>query len=179
MKPLRAFGPLRSRFMLKPIPVRPPLAPIDTVEIDEKKIETKVQGWIELVGESRARAAAALAQERSGSTTLPELLVEMYLRGKGARYVTQLDLGYSRPDFVVFNAPGAPEGAMIIRAQGDHWHGTDEAVGRDKAQRDMLLNDTAQGERIVAVVDVWEHALHEGDDVLDLAYFNAVERPRM
>lgn len=179
MKPLRAFGPLRSRFMLKPVPDLPPLRPIDTVADDEAKLETKVQGWIEKVGEARARSAATLAQERTGSTTLPELLAEIYLRGIGARYRAQFDYGWARPDFVVFDAPGAPGAAMIWRVQGDYWHGTAEAQGRDAAQRDMLFNEQAEGAAVARVIDLWESAIYASDEVFDLAYHQGVEQARV
>ena len=164
--------------MAKPLPELPPLRLLDTVEDDEKKIETKVQGWIERVGEARARAAATLAAERTGSKTLPELLIEIFLRGKGARYITQADLAYARPDFAVFGSPGTPEGALILRCQGTFWHGNPAAIGRDAAQRDMLLNDTVQGVRVARVIDAWEQDIYEGDTVLDRAFYEGVEVPR-
>lgn len=178
MKPLRMFGPLRSRFVLKPTPPLPTLKPIDTTSEDALKFDIKVQGWVEKVGEARARAAATLAQERSGSTTLPELLAEIYLRGRGARYRAQFDYGWARPDFVVFDSPGVPGAAAIWRVQGDYWHGADEAIGRDAAQRDMLLSEQAEGAPIARVIDLWESAIYTSDDVLDRAYNLGEESPR-
>jgi len=179
MKPIRMFGPLRSRFKSKPLPPLAFVPALDSAADDQAKIDAKVQGWVDRVGEARARAAATLAQERTGSTTLPELLGEIYLRGVGARYRAQFDYGWSRPDFVVFDSPGVPSAAAVWRIQGSYWHGTAEAQGRDAAQRDMLLNEQAEGAPIARVIDLWEDAIYASDEVFDLAYHQGVEQARV
>lgn len=116
--------------------------------------------WVSQVGEDRALIALSIFNEKTGSRTLPELLTENYLRGQGARYITQLNLGFSKPDFVVFGAPAAPEGALVIRVQGQHWHSSADAITRDQGQKDLLMQGTAQGSPIIKVIDVWESSLY-------------------
>lgn len=178
MKPLARFSPMRARGPIRVIPPLPMLEPMRTVDDMREKDDARFKYWVSQVGEDRALIAKALFDERTGSTTLPELLTENYLRSHGARYVCQLSLGFARPDFTVFNSPAAPEGALIIRVAGDHWHGSSDAVARDSAQKDLLMQGTAQGSPIIKVIDVWESSLYRGDTALDLAYFSGEEMPR-
>lgn len=178
MKGLAAFAPMRQRGAIRVLPPLPVIDPTRTVDEQQEKEDARFAWWVKQVGEDRARIAQAIFQERTGSRTLPELLTEHYLRGQGARYVAQLNLGFAKPDFVVFNAPAAPQGALIIRVQGGYWHGSSGAITRDDSQKQMLLEGTAQGSPILKIVDVWEKAIYQGDTALDLAYQSGVELPQ-
>ena len=178
MKPLARFAPMRQRGPIRVIPPLPVLEPMRTVDDMREKDDARFKYWVSQVGEDRALIAQSIFNEKTGSRTLPELLTENYLRGQGARYITQLNLGFSKPDFVVFGAPAAPEGALVIRVQGQHWHSSADAITRDQGQKDLLMQGTAQGSPVVLVVDCWEPAIYQGDAVLDLAYFSGIEQPR-
>jgi len=178
MQRLAKFSPMRQRGIIRAIPELPPVDVTRTVDEQQGKEEARFAWWVKQVGEDRARIARAIFEERTGSRTLPELLTEAWLRGQGARYVTQLNLGFAKPDFTVFDAPAAPNGALILRVQGGYWHGSSGAITRDDSQRQMLMEGTAQGAPILKIVDIWEKAIYEGTGALELAYFQGVELPQ-
>lgn len=169
---MRARGPIRV------IPPLPMLEPMRTVDDMREKDDARFKYWVSQVGEDRALIALSIFNEKTGSRTLPELLTENYLRGQGARYITQLNLGFARPDFTVFGSPAAPQGALILRVQGSHWHSSADAITRDQGQKDLLMQGTAQGAPIMKICDVWESSLYRGDTALELAYFSGEEMPR-
>jgi hypothetical protein len=149
-RPMRGMGAMK------------PMASIPTLDDQAADEDKKLAGWIERVGDARAQAAAAVFRERTGSTTLPELLTEIALRSLGADYRTQVDLGWARPDFVVFDGGEA----IIVRVQGDYWHTRAGAEANDAAQRDRLERHTVFGYPIREVVDVWEREIYESEAVI-------------
>lgn len=157
---MRTRAPLRAYTTLTLVT---PIAASDQIDAET---EQRLGWWTEKVGESRARAAQDLLSEKTGSRTLPELLTELYLRSIGVRYRTQLDLGFARPDFAVWQTKAAPNGVLILRVQGEYWHGRSAAVAWDASQKDMLLQTTAEGSPIRRVIDVWENDIYASDDVL-------------
>lgn len=178
MKGLPRFAPMRQRGPVRAIPPMPVIDVARTVPEQREKDDARYAYWVKMVGETRAAAAAAIAAERTGSRTLPELLTEDWLRRQAARYVAQLDLGYARPDFTVFDTPGVPGMAALWRIHGVYWHGTPEAIARDSGQRDMLQQATAQGVPVGKVIDIWETSIYEGDTALEIAYYHGTEIPR-
>lgn len=178
MKGLAMFAPMRQRGSVRVIPPIPVIDTTRTVEEQQGKEDARFAWWVKQVGEDRARIARAILDERTGSRTLPELLTEAWLRGQGARYITQLNLGFAKPDFVVFDAPAAPSGALVLRVQGGYWHGSSGAITRDDSQKQMLMEGTAQGAPILKIVDLWEKAIYQGTGALELAYYQGVELPQ-
>lgn len=169
---------MRRRGGPRPIPPLTVVPPVADVEDAEKKEAARLEWWTEQVGADRAREAADLAKERTGSRTLPELLTELYLRRASADYKAQFDLGWARPDFVVWDSPGTPGLALILRVQGDYWHGKGPSAGRDAGQRELLMQTTARGVPVGRVIDLWETHIYKTPEVLDLAYMSGIERAR-
>lgn len=162
MRPMRGLGTFRGMRSTRNLKAMAPAQPLPSIEDTEKKDEERLQGWIERVGEARAQEALTIYRERTGSTTLPELLVEAALRRLGVHYRAQVDLGWSRPDFVVFDV----QGAIIVRVQGDYWHSRPGAEAKDAAQRDRLERHTVFGIAVLAVVDVWERDIYESEAIV-------------
>lgn len=160
------MGPMRTRAPLRVYTALTSVTPIAASDQIDSETEKRLGWWIEKVGENRARAAQELLGEKTGSRTLPELLTEIYLRSAGVRYRTQLDLGFARPDFAVWQTKAAPDGVLILRVQGEYWHGRAPAVVWDASQKDLLLQTTAEGSPIRRVIDVWENDIYASEDVL-------------
>jgi hypothetical protein len=150
LKPLSALGGLKQPAALKPFKE---MAGMDDLETTYQNEDDQMASFASRVGEARAKIAMDIRKLRTGSTTLPELLVEAELRQTGYRYRAQLDLGWSRPDFVVW---GVGPGAIIIRVQGDYWHSGSAAVQKDATQKERLMEHTAEGVPIMRVIDLWE-----------------------
>lgn len=165
MRPMRGLGVSRGMRGMRNLKAVTPAQPLPSIEDTAKKDEERLQGWVERVGEARAQEALTIYRERTGSTTLPELLVEAALRKLGVHYRAQVDLGWSRPDFVVFDA----QGAIIVRVQGDYWHSRPGAEAKDAAQRDRLERHTVFGIAVLSVVDVWERDIYESEAVVSRA----------
>lgn len=128
---------------------------------DAKDEERRFASWVDRVGEARAREALSIAREKTGSTTLPELLVEAALRRTGADYRTQVDLGWARPDFVVFTREHDQYGVIVLRVQGEYWH--KDRTSYDAAQADRLARYTVFGLPVLRVEDIWEKDIYAGD----------------
>lgn len=145
--------------------------PMPTIEDSIKKDDELVASWAERVGEVRARECLALWVRNGrrggtqGSTTLPELLVELALTRRNADYRAQVDLGMARPDFVVMRAAGA----LVIRVQGDYWHGREGAAAKDARQKDALMQTTIFGLPVLAVIDIWESDIYKSEAAVDAA----------
>lgn len=172
MRPMGTMGTMRTRGGLKPIQSLETLpTEFDVAKTDDEKR----QGWVERVGEVRAAEAwdvyshPASAPDGGKSTTLPELLAEAFLRKRGVSYVAQFNLGWARPDFVVFGLPVAPAGALVLEVQGDYWHSRPGASSRDANRKAQLLTTTARGLPIVQVIEVWEGRIYDGEGVLEMA----------
>jgi|GEM_PF-4774644 len=130
---------------------------------DLEEIEAKrLKGWIRAVGEIRANEAATM-----GRGTLPERLAEVWLRRRGIRFESQVDLQYARPDFVLYAV--CDLGCVVWRIQGDYWHSIPERVVTDAAQVGRLFGDAVDGQRIAAVIDLWEKDIYESDGVFERA----------
>jgi G:T-mismatch repair DNA endonuclease (very short patch repair protein) len=100
-----------------------------------------------------------------GSTTLPELLVELALSRRNADYRAQVDMGMARPDFVVILS----RGVLVIRVQGDYWHSCEGAAAKDARQKDMLETTTIFGLPVLAVADIWESDIYQSEASVDAA----------
>jgi hypothetical protein len=163
---MRPYGRSRDLMPMKGIEGLKDLG--EQAEDDEKRL----QGWASRVGEERARIALDVLKSSGSSggyrsTTLPELLAEGYLRRQGAHYEAQYDLGWARPDFVVWGSQAAPAGVLVIRVQGDYWHAGTAA--KDAAQKAQLLTATVRGSPILSVMDVWESRIYQSDAVMEAA----------
>lgn len=94
-----------------------------------------------------------------GSTTLPELLVKAELMKRGVDHREQVELGFSRPDFVVPQADGTTH---VWRVQGDYWH--KDSVGKDQGKAQMMIGDAVDGMPISKVIDLWESDIKRQTD---------------
>lgn len=160
LKGMSLFG--KSRGLRATLPKPPKLRTLQTLgEYDQESAE-RFDSWVDRVGETRAQEALRIWNDKTGSTTLPELLTEAALRKTGANYRAQLDLGWARPDFVVFDS----DGATIIRVQGDYWHSRPGAVANDAQQADRLRRHTVFGQPVRRVVDIWEHDIYESESAV-------------
>ena len=121
--------------------------------------------WTRRVGADRAEAAMQLYRQKTGSTTLPELLVEIALRRKGLRYEAQVQMPGARPDFAVYT----PEGIRIIRVQGDYWHNRPGTATRDELQKARLMRNALGGQKIISVADIWESQIYADESAVDVA----------
>jgi hypothetical protein len=146
-----------------------PIRPIEDVGTEAANEEARFESWVKRVGETRAGEALTVWRGRpagvQSSTTLPELLVEAALRKAGVEFRAQVDLGWARPDFVVFVGASA----VVLRVQGDYWHSRAGAVANDAAQKDRLERHTVFGLPVQAVVDLWEHDVYESESVVHRA----------
>jgi hypothetical protein len=141
-------------------------------------IEERMKEWRRRVGDLRADEARAVfesrpdAQQKRGRATLPNLLAESWAKKTGFRYEIEVDLGWARPDLVVFYA----EGAVVFRVQGDYWHSLASVMAKDKAQRGMFFQPgiSIQGSHVWLVVDVWEKDIYESET----AFVTAMEKEK-
>lgn len=159
---MRGMRPMKA---IKPIKVAEPFKDLSEVIKDDEQL---FKSWADRVGENRAQQALAVWRRRTGSSTLPELLAESWLMARGIRYETQFDLGWARPDFVLFDVVQAA--AAVLEVYGDYWHGRPEAVGHDAMRKAQLLTTTARGMPIRAVVEIWESDIYAGEACFDQAY---------
>lgn len=170
MKKLTKF---RRRGGMKPIAVFDPK--VDTSYID---VEKNMKEWRRRVGESRAEEARAIfygrpeSQRKRGRATLPNLLAEAWAKKTGYQYEIECDVGWSRPDLVVFYA----EGAAVFRVQGDYWHNLAHVAAKDRAQRDMFFQSgfSIRGNVVWQVVDVWEKDIY----ISESAFVTALEKEK-
>lgn len=147
------------------------LQPLDDLNALQERDDERLRGWVQRVGEDRAMQAWQLktqplpnAQGRR-SNTLPELLAEGWLRQRNIRYEAQFDLGWARPDFVLFDVLST--GAMVWEINGEYWH--KDSAAYDAARKQRLLNTTAHGTSIVRVVELWENDIYPSESVFDAA----------
>lgn len=168
MNKLSALTKFRRRGGMKPISVFDPREDKSEVNVDARMKE-----WRRRVGDSRADEARATfearpeQQQKRGRATLPNLLAEAWAKKQGKRYEIECDIGWARPDLVVFY----PEGAVVFRVQGDYWHTLAHVMAKDRGQKEMMLqsNITIHGEKIWYVVDVWEKDIYASEDAFMLA----------
>ncbi len=159
---MRGMRPMRT---IKPIQPAEPFKDLAEVQKDDEQL---FKSWADRVGETRAQQALNVWRKRTGSKTLPELLAEAWLMSRGMNYETQFDLGWARPDFVLFDV--VPAAAVVLECQGDYWHSRPEAVAHDAMRKGQLLTTTARGLPIRAVVEVWEHDIYAGDACFERVY---------
>lgn len=170
---MKKLGKLRRRGGLSPI--RPFDPKTDNGDVD---VEARMKDWRRRVGDTRAEEARAVfdqrpsAQQRRGRATLPNLLAECWAKKTGFRYEIECDIGWARPDLVVFYT----EGAVVFRVQGDYWHTLAHVMAKDKAQKEMLKQPgvSINGTTIWLVVDVWEKDIYESES----AFADAMEREK-
>ena len=148
-----------------------PMAPMLNFEQQQQKSDDRLKGWVAQVGEARADEAWAMLKVGNknevgqGSTTLPELLTEVWLRQRNIRYITQVDLGWARPDFALFDV--LPSQILVWRVQGDYWHKGSQ--GKDAGQKTQLLGTTVRGLPVGRVNDLWEKDIYEGNAIFERA----------
>lgn len=170
MKKLSAF---RLRGGMKPIRVFDPRE--DNSKVD---VEKRMKEWRRRVGDSRAEEARSVfearpeSQQKKGRATLPNLLAEVWAKKTGLRYEIEYDLGWARPDLIVFY----PDGVAVFRVQGDYWHTLAHVMTKDRAQRELLMQSgfSIQGQRISFVVDVWEKDIYDSEN----SFLTAMEKEK-
>ncbi len=166
MRAMRGLGSVKGLALVQP------LADLDELQ---KRDDQRLKSWARQVGEERAQEALAVlrspqpnSQGRNGGAyTLPELLAESWLRKRSVRHEAQFDLGWARPDFVLFDLGATAGGCMVWEIQGEYWHKSSGA--HDAARKQRLLASTARGLPILAVVEVWEADIYQGEGVFDAA----------
>ena len=155
MKGMQAMGKLKG------------MQPLEDMASQEAKLDTRVAGWVKLVGEERAQAAADLARQGRQYRTLPELLAEMWLRQRSVRYVAQFDLGWAKPDYVLFDVAVAAPGAMVWEINGEYWHKSTGA--KDASRKQRLLATTVRGQPVMKLIEVWEADIYQSDAAFENA----------
>ena len=141
-----------------------PLMPLDSLTDVARNDEDRLKRWVQTVGEVRALEALALARTRPHNRTLPELLAEAWLKRRATRYEAQVDLGWARPDFVLFDVVA---GVMVWEINGEYWHANTAA--HDAARKQRLLHTTARGLPILKVIEVWEKDIYQSETVFEQA----------
>lgn len=137
----------------------------------DKSEEERGKDWAARVGADRAEEARRVLESRppdqrsKSRASLPNLLAEAWAKGTGRRYVIEFDLGWARPDLVIF----LDAGVVIIRVQGDYWHSLPGRPEKDSAQMAQLRQTTVEGMQVLGVVDVWEREIYEGTAALERA----------
>lgn len=149
------------------------LKPLPTdfgAELDKSE-EQRGKDWAARVGADRAELARRVLEARpahqrgKSRASLPNLLAEAWAQTTGRRYVIEFDLGWARPDLVIF----LDAGVVIIRVQGDYWHSLPGRPEKDAVQMEELRQTTVEGMRVLGVVDVWEKEIYEGTAALERA----------
>lgn len=110
------------------------------------------------VGEKLATMTAEKRRQIPATGTLPEIIVAIclvqlgyYFQSQNSELGGRMRLGGGVVDFKVFLGGTV----VIVRVQGDYWHGTPDRKRQDAMQYAMLH---ALGYR---VVDIWEGKLYE------------------
>jgi len=121
-------GPAPRR--IKEIALRP--RPVKKATVDPEL----VQRWERVIGRSRALRAYRTYQEmlRKGEVgTLPEILTYGWLQGRPHLFDFQssllggrLIMGGAVADFIIYDI--SPDGLVIWRVQGDHWHSMPDRI---------------------------------------------------
>lgn len=155
---------MRGLQALKPLKTLEPLT--DLME-EVKDDEARLKRWAQTVGAARAQEALDLSRQRPSNRTFPELLAEVWLRRRAVRYESQFDLGWARPDYVLFDVNAAAGGCMVWEINGEYWHANTGA--HDAARKQRLLNTTARGLPILSVVEVWEKDIYDSETVFEQA----------
>jgi hypothetical protein len=132
-----------------------------------KPEQAEYQRWVQAVGETRARAAMAAKQVARmgwGKPTLIELLTEAFLKERNVAYETQIDLGFARPDFVLFNTqPSQVNTCVAWLINGEYWHKS--RYWHDYGKGKLMINVPVNGMPIVDVIAIWEADVMQGDAV--------------
>lgn len=133
---------------------------------DMKNDEQRLADWSRRVGETRAQEAMDVMKSPRGlgmkSTTLPELLAEVWLRRCGIDYRSQWDLGWARPDFALF----VNGGTIVLEIDGDYWHANTGA--KDAARDERLLKTTINGLPVQKVVRVKESDIYQSESAFHM-----------
>lgn len=137
--------------------------------------DDKLKEWGKRINDPvRAREAYDLWQRTrsnkdTGSSTLPELLTEVWLNKQGVRFTAQAEMGIQRPDFVLHDVTTDAtntNGSIIFRVQGDHWHND---AGKDTAKSRLLVGKTYDGQAVDMVIDLRESDIYAGEHVFEQA----------
>ena len=117
-------------------------------------------------GKQRAAEVVALLDPITlQKRTTPEAIVEAYLIKRGVQFEAQVELGFARPDFVLFHLPDVSGGAMALNVNGEHWHR--DTLYADMAKGRAMVNVQVNGIPIVKYLEVWEKDINSGEMVLD------------
>lgn len=112
--------------------------------------------------------------------TLPEGVVYILLKALQVDFIYQVDVyggrlwrGGQVPDFMI------PSLGLVMRVMGDYWHSQQLQIQRDQADKIRLLDSELAGQKVAAVVDVWESKILDCDreNVVRLA-LNGIELGR-
>jgi len=153
-------GPAPRR--IEEIALRP--RPVKKATVDPEL----VQRWEQVIGRSRALRAYRTYQEmlRKGEVgTLPEILTYGWLQGRPHLFDFQssllggrLIMGGAVADFIIYDI--SPDGLVIWRVQGDHWHSMPDRIAKDQAQKERLLRERYMNTPVVQVIDCWESSIY-------------------
>lgn len=116
--------------------------------------------------EMARRLGKSQANGEAGSGTTPEFVLEGALMMRGVNYRTQIELGFTRPDGVVFNGDGT---ATALYVDGDHWH--KDGHGHDVGKVTQALGFEVEGHVITQGVRVLESDIQSLDmnEIVDAA----------
>ncbi len=116
----------------------------------------------EAVGDANLAQKLQKLREQYPAATVPELVAIHWLVRHNIRFLYQLNVRGGRvrqggviPDLVVFADPNA----LVWQINGNYWHTRPGAAERDARAVQLLLGQTIEGRRVIAVVALWERRL--------------------
>jgi len=169
LPPLAFMGRRKPKRALRDLKPLVKMDGLQSFEQASRAFMDKYDGFVQRVGKARADEAVSILKQHTpgnmGSTTLPELLVEVVLKRKGADYRSQVELEWARPDFVVFVSGGV----IVIRVQGDYWHSREGNTAKDAVQSDRLKSTTIFGMPVLKVADIWERDIYANESCVEVA----------
>jgi len=170
MKQLTAppsYGTMRNKRQPKALKPVQAMHETPTPQEDAARQDQQLDSWSKQVGDTRARVAMEqLRKTKRLGATLPELLAEAWLTSRGDDYRTQVDIGFSKPDIVRMGVEG---GCHVWRIQGDYWHNRPGVPSSDEQKKQQMLGTTIYGQPVMAVIDIWESRIYQGDEVFEQA----------
>lgn len=132
-----------------------------------------------LLGSLTAAKQVLAIQASTPKATLLECTIEWWLRKSGYEYMTQVPMlgGRTVRGGTVVDAVAWLDRnhAVAIMGQGNYWHEDTDSVMGDASIKIRLLGATANGVRIMSVVEVWESALYRNVDRVMSAAVNGRE----
>lgn len=143
----------------------PKVAALPAAGIFADQTDDEVDRLTQLLNsESLAKKVHKLAQQYPVAT-VPELVTYEWLERSGYRFEFQLWLYGGRrapsgqglvPDFVV--TPGASP--VVWQVQGEYWHSIQRKGDRDKTANLRMLAAMVNGQKVSAVVELWEDDIY-------------------